>query len=216
MVDYVDAIKYPLKDVKSFSVGFLLSVFWFLLIPIIFVYGYVIEVIRGILQQKDELPHWATSKDWLKFLKHGIYVIAIGLVYLIPPFAVSAAASSMMGGASYFLSQGFSNSVNPLGLSLMIISSVLFFVSIFLLPMAIILYAASEDIRYAFNLDEILPRIKKLFIPYFKVYLISIVAYIPFLVLLTIPFVNFLFGGILFYPLLFSVYLFAQLFREHE
>ncbi|MCD6576268.1 MAG: DUF4013 domain-containing protein [Nanoarchaeota archaeon] len=214
MVDYVDALKYPVKDPKNFAIGFMLSLFWFLLFPLVFVFGYVVEVIRETLRRTDNLPHWFTWENWKLFFKHGVYVIAISAVYLIPPLAVSMAATSIMGSPiQVFLSGG---SLNPLGLSLLFLSMIMFLVSLFLLPMAIILYAAGESIHYAFDLNEIIPRIKKAFIPYLKAYAVSIIVYIVFLAVLSLPLVNFLFGGVMFYPLLFSTRLFAKVFLEYE
>ena len=217
MVDYVEVAKYPLLDIKNFFIGFVMGTLWFLIVPLIFVYGYIVESIRETINQSNKLPHWFSLENWLKFFKHGLFVFAIGAIYLLPPLIISAAASSMVGNVLQIISQGLPNSPNSsFGISLMVISFVLILVSLFLLPMAIILYSATEDIRYAIDFGEILPRIKRAFIPYLKAYVVSIAVLIISLLILILPGINFLFGGVLFYPLLFSARLFAEVFREYE
>ncbi len=216
MVDYIEALKYPILDIKNFLMGFILGVFWFLLFPIIFIFGYMVETIRETLQQSNKLPHWFTLENWKIFLKHGFFVIIIGLVYLLPPLVLSVASSTLLGNPLATIASGSTPTLNTLGVSLSILSAIMFLVAIFLLPMAIILYSASEDIRYAISLSEILPRIRRALIPYLKAYAISLGVYLLFALLLFVPFLGFLFGGIMFYPFLFSARLFAEVFREYE
>ena len=216
MVDYKEAITYPLIDIKSFFIGFVLSVFWFLLLPLLFVWGYVVETIRETLQQSNKLPHWFTFGNWITFLKHGVMIFIIGIAYLLPPLIVDMTAFSLSGNFMDTIIAGGTPSFNPLVMSLMIVGFILFLVLIFLLPMAILLYSATEDIRYAFKFSEIFPRIQRAFFPYLKAYGVSALVFILFFLLLAVPVIGFLIGGILFYPLIFSARLFAEVFREYE
>lgn len=216
MVDYVESLKYPLLNPKNFLIGFILSIFWWALVPLFFIFGYMVETTRETLQKSNKLPHWATLENWKKFLKHGVMVFLILAVYMIPPLALSVASSTIMGNPMQTIISGGTPTLNALGMSLMLLSSFLVLAAAFLLPMAIVLYSASEDIRYAISIAEILPRIRRAIIPYLKAYAVSALLFIAIFFLAMIPVVGLLLGGLLFYPLLFSARLFAEVFRDYE
>jgi len=215
MVNYKEVMAYPLSDVKSFFTGFVLSVFWFLLFPLLFVWGYIVEVIRETLQHGNKSTYWFAPENWITLLKYGAVIFVISTIYLLPPLLIDMAAYSLSGN-TIGASTGGIPSFNPLSMFLVIVGFILFLVLIFLLPMAIVLYSATEDIKYAFNPSEIFPRIQRAFLPYLKAYGVSILVFALFFLLLTVPLIGFLLGGILFYPLIFSARLFAEVFKEYE
>ena len=198
-MDYVGAIKYPLKDWKNFLIGFLLGVIWWTLIPLFFIVGYLVEFIKSVLSNGGP-PKWNLA-NIKTFLIKGTSGIAISLVYLLPPLIVGA------GGTSLPVS-------NPLGVALYWISFVLFLIVLFLLPAAIVVYAATENIWKAFDLEETIPLIKSKLFPYVKVYFVTLAAYIIGMVLMIIPGINLLFGGVMFYITLFSYFLFARALQQ--
>jgi hypothetical protein len=199
-MDYVSALKYPLKDTKNFLISFALGVIWWTIIPVFFLLGYLIEFIKSSLDETIPLPKWslATSKV---FLFKGVSAFAILLVYLLPPLIVGSGAVSL-------------STSSTLGTILYWISFILLLVVMFLLPTSLIVYAATDNIWKALDLGEILPLISSRLYPYVKVYFVSIVAYIVGLLLAIVPLVNILFGGIIFYMTLFSYYLFARALQQ--
>lgn len=216
MVDYVESAKYPFLDLKSFFIGVILNYLWFLIIPVIFVFGYMVEVIRETIKQSNLLPHWFTFHNWKRFFKHGISVFAILLIFLLPPIVISAASTTILGNPLEALAEGTTPKFNALGLSLSIISFIFLLISLFLLPISIILYAASESIHFAISPNEMLPRIKRALIPYLKAYVISLVLFFVSFALLTIPLIGYFIGfGFMFYSLLFSARIFAEIYRDY-
>ncbi|MCD6547805.1 MAG: DUF4013 domain-containing protein [Nanoarchaeota archaeon] len=216
MVDYVESTKYPFLDLKSFFIGVILNYLWFLIIPVIFVFGYMVEVIRETIKQSNLLPHWFTFHNWKRFFKHGISVFAILAIFLLPPIVISAASTTILGNPLEALAEGTTPKFNALGLSLSIISFIFLLISLFLLPISIILYAASENIHFAISPNEMLPRIKRALIPYLKAYVISLVLFFVSFALLTIPLIGYFIGfGFMFYSLLFSARIFAEIYRDY-
>ena len=219
MVNYLETLKYPFSDKKSFLIGFLMSVFWWLIVPMFFVFGYVVESIREILQNSNKLPHWFTVENWKTFLIHGLNVTLIGLVYLVPPIALSMASTAIMGDITLAVFTGEMPQFNAIGITLFAFGFLLLLIAIFFLPISIILYAASENIRYAFSLTEILPRLKRVILPYAQAYFISIVLFFAILLFLLIPGINLFFGvimgGLFFYHFMFTFRLFAEIFRDY-
>ncbi len=225
MIDYFEVAKYPLLDLKNFLIGFVVGVFSIFLFPLFFVFGYTIQTIRETLKKTDNLPSWNNLKNWKKFLVHGISAFSIIMIYLAPAFLLSFASLHFVGTHPRVILQSeepwedpmiMGGGFSPISVSLIFFGSILFFAAIFILPMALILYSATENIKYAFKLDEILPKIKRMIIPYIKALVASIFVFFLSLLLLLIPGAGFLIGGILFYPLLFSARLFSEVFRDYD
>lgn len=219
MVNYIESLKYPFLDKKNFLIGFLMSVFWWLIIPMFFVFGYIVESIRETLQGNDNLPNWFTSQNWKKFFMHGIMLTLILMIYILPPVFFSWGATSLMGLTPINFFGEITTQQNIIGLAMFFLSLIFFMIAILFLPIAIILYAGSEDIKYAINLSEIILRLKKGIFYYFKAYLVSFLIFFAILLLFAIPlvsqFIALIFGGFLFYHMLFSARLFAEIFREY-
>lgn len=96
MVTFEEAIRYPMaKDdwLKTVLIGGLLLIFSFLIIPAIAVYGYLITVIKGSLDDHPEPPAF---EDWVGLLRKGVLAWIIGLVYLLVPLVI---ATITIGGS---------------------------------------------------------------------------------------------------------------------
>lgn len=108
MTSLTDALEYPMKHdewLKTILIGGVLSVFGFLLIPIVLVYGYIVRVLR---HRFDGDPQPPTFGEWEELLVDGIQAIVIGFVYLLIPIVVgfvtvggsiAAIATGTRGGA---------------------------------------------------------------------------------------------------------------------
>ncbi len=225
MVDYFEIAKYPLLDKKNFLIGFIVGTLSFLILPLFLIFGYLSKTIRETLKNSDELPSWNKAEYWKDYFIHGFFIFLIIVLYLLPAFLMSSVSLVLTeGDTSTFLETEtpweevalLGGGISPIAISLLFFSSILFFAALFLLPMAIVMYSASENIRYAFKLDEIFPKIKSMIIPYAKAFLASLFVFFLAFLLLLIPGVGFFMGGILLYPLLFSGRLFAEVFRNFD
>lgn len=91
-----DIATYPMKRdnwLTTVLVGGILVFLSFLVIPIILVYGYVIQVIRDTQQGRPEPPAFG---DWGTLLVDGVKAWVIGIVYMLVPAIV---ATITVGGA---------------------------------------------------------------------------------------------------------------------
>lgn len=103
MASLGDALEYPTENdnwVKTILIGGALSIFAFLLIPIIFVYGYIVEVIRHSLDGDPTPPEF---EDWGDLLVDGLQALVIVIVYLLIPAIVAAVT---VGGSVMAMATG--------------------------------------------------------------------------------------------------------------
>jgi hypothetical protein len=84
-VDIGKAISYVFDDerwVTKSLIGLVLSFFSFLIIPIFFVQGYLVEIVRNVMDGDEfPLPEW---DDWGKLFMDGLSLAVAYLVYGLP------------------------------------------------------------------------------------------------------------------------------------
>lgn len=214
MVNYFEVAKYPLLDLKNFLIGFVMGTLFFFIIPIFFVFGYVVETIRETLKNNNRLPDWFATQNWKYFLKHGFSFLLICLIYFLPIILINAFVLNYTGYDPSVSLQGEIPVVDLSVIPIMLLGLSLFLLVLFILPMAITLYSASENIKMAFNFKEIFFRIRQMIIPYTKAFFVSFSVFLLAMIIVFIPFLNFFIGGILFYPILFTGRLFGEVFRD--
>lgn len=113
---------YPMENddwVTTTIIGGLLVFFGFLLIPALFVYGYIVRTIRGSLHGESKPPVFS---DWGDLLVTGGKAWIISVVYMIVPLIVFAV---MIGGSFAAIATG-SDSGALLGTTGILIGSVAF------------------------------------------------------------------------------------------
>ena len=83
-----NVLTFPFKDpdwFKKLTIGSLLILSGFIIpiLPILFVYGYVMRIMERIIVQDGEpyLPEW---DDWGKFFTDGARLLSAGLIYALP------------------------------------------------------------------------------------------------------------------------------------
>ena len=84
--------------VKTVLIGGLLTFFGFLLIPAIFVAGYLVRVLRATMHGDDAPPQF---DDWGDLGRDGLYAVALAFVYGFLPavlLAVTAAFAGLVAG----------------------------------------------------------------------------------------------------------------------
>ncbi|WP_251328424.1 DUF4013 domain-containing protein [Haloplanus pelagicus] len=84
--------------VKTVLIGGLLTFFGFLLVPVVFVAGYLVRVLRATMHGDDTPPRFA---NWGDLGRDGLYAVAIAFVYGIVPgllIALTAGIAAVVAG----------------------------------------------------------------------------------------------------------------------
>lgn len=229
--------KFPLAGREWQSrilIGSALSLGGFLIVPTLFIYGYLLRILRqAIAGEELTLPAW---DDWGRLAGDGLRVLAIFLVYTLPGLVV------IYGGmALYFISvfgfvavagQGQSNMPALAGF-LPLVSMLIMFVALGLgmlllflgyipLPVALAHYAARGELRAAFRVREWWPLLGANKLGYLIAWVVilglsslvsyaTMVAYYTFILCIPALILAIPFG---FYLLLVAAGLFGQAYRE--
>lgn len=102
-MEFNEIVKYPMESddwIKTNLIGGVLIFFGFLLIPLFFVYGYIIETIGGWLADDSAPP---VFDDWGELLGSGVQAWLISIVYLLVPLIV---AGVTIGGSITAMATG--------------------------------------------------------------------------------------------------------------
>lgn len=103
MQGIMDAITYPTERedwLKTVLIGGALVWFGFLLVPLLLVYGYVIETIRAGLADEPRPPAF---EEWGELFVDGLKAWVIGIVYMLVPLIV---AGVTIGGSVATMATG--------------------------------------------------------------------------------------------------------------
>lgn len=188
MADLIHSVLYPFanrKNIMKTVILALINFLWFLLLPMLFVNGYYVKIVRNTIKGDEDMPEWPGMKimDWLNLLKQGFFFTLIMLIYFAVPIVIS-----------YFAT------LKTLSLLLLLAGFVAFILVSVLLPAALAMYSATESFFQAFNIVEIISVIWKNKVNYAVVYFIflllsvavlSIGSYLPYLsgILMVIPWI---------------------------
>jgi len=210
MVNYFNAIKYPVSNIKSFIIGAILNLISLSLIPFFFVNGYIVKVIREINKKSDLMPEW---NNWKEMLFDGFFVSAIIVAYLLPSLILYTIATFTT--TQSLTAAVASNTVLDIGtgaLSAMLISSAILFFALFLLPLAIVKFALTKEFKSAFDIKSM--AIAIFADPLHYVLNLSIGAFIFVLFLLTSTLLSFVVSALLFYPTVFFYRIMAEWYTD--
>lgn len=227
-MDLSSSLRYPLNDEDAkkkiliggacFFPGIVL-----LAIPMVFLGGYGISALRKVIKgEESELPEWELMSDHFRF---GIHALIITLAYYVLPVLVTVLS---VGGAVFQIIAGHTNieGQTSIGLGFMLgslVSGALCLIAAFLLPMAIMTYATSDDMGAGLAVGSILDKIKGNLKPYLVLVVanivISFICWLPQGILSNLPIVGILglFVGGLFatYGMLVLAHLNGTFYREH-
>ncbi|AEH07056.1 DUF4013 domain-containing protein [Methanothermococcus okinawensis] len=198
-----DGLKYPMEDtewIKKIIIGGILNI-----IPIVnFIsFGYALETMESIIINKNQtnLPEW--DEFGSKFIK-GFMGIIISIIYLIIPIIIMIITTFSYGHKSTGL---FVSGISVSGILMIIIG--------FILPMALANYVAKGSFGAAFELGEIIGRIKSVVSEYIVCYVVMIVLYVVAGFISAIPIIGWIIGAILgFYLQLVYAYYFGNLYTK--
>ena len=210
MVNYLNVLKYPITNVKSFVIGALLTLFSIFFIPLLLVQGYVVKIIRETNKGSEFMPEWG---EWKELLFDGFFVFAIEVTYLLPSllFYIMATLTTTQTLTSTIAS-GNVFDVGITAVALMIISSIIMILALIMLPIAIVNYALTKEFKNAFDVVSIVKTI--LIRPLTYVLTLAISFAIMLCFLLTAPITSIVLGALLFYPVVFMFRTVAEWFTE--
>lgn len=158
-----DALRFPIAGdsaVKTILIGGVLGFLGFLLIPIFFVQGYLVRVLRVAVEGGEEPPEF---DEWGDMLVDGLKLFVISIAYFIVPtillfvalFAVIGTVAVSPGapsdvGAGAIAGAGF------VGILLILVAILLFLVAVYFLPAAAANFARHDDLGKAFEFGTII------------------------------------------------------------
>ena len=166
-----DVLRFPFRRADwstPFFIGSALvfAGLWIPLVPWIFVAGYLVWVMRQVIEgEAPSLPDWA---DWGALARDGLKATGIGLVYLLPGILVYLVGMGFYFAVSVvtpFVAEGGGGEEGWF-LLLLLFAMVVLFLSLFLgtllflaglvpLPVAMAEFAASGDFAAAFRLRRL-------------------------------------------------------------
>lgn len=145
----VDALEFPTRGeswLKTVLIGGVLILLGFLIVPLIFVQGYMLRVLRAATGDAEEPP---VFDEWEELLVDGVKVIAASFVFLLVPFVIAAAAMMFGGFAAFSGSEGS----GIVGLLLGLLAFVGWLLAAYLLPAGLTNMAREESFAAAFDTD---------------------------------------------------------------
>jgi hypothetical protein len=210
MLNYLNALKYPITNIKSFVIGALLTLFSILFIPFLLVQGYVVKIIRETNKGSDFMPE---LEDWKTLLFDGFFVFAIEVAYLLPSLLLYTLAT--LTTAQSLTSAISSGTILDIGITavvLILISSIIMILALIVLPVAIVNYALTKEFKSAFDIVGI---VKTILMNPLNYVLTLVIGFIVMqLFLLTAPITSILLGALLFYPIVFMFRTVSEWFTE--
>lgn len=178
-MDINKAIRFVKEDdrwVSKLLIGVLVSVFAFLIIPALLLQGYVIKIVRQVMNGDwDGLPEW---DDWGKFLKDGFYVTVAQLIYTLPFILLLIIGTAMTVGATGLIEHGDAAGLLASGGFMLLFCLMMLFIIalLFLTPALLIQYAIKEDFGSLFRVGEIMAIIRNNLADILIVFAVMVVA----------------------------------------
>jgi hypothetical protein len=213
-MDYGKIIKFPMQDkdwIMKVIIGGILSI-----IPIInfIAFGYEFKVMKNAISKTPGMPEWKGFGDL--FVK-GLVIFVIALLYMIVPLIIFGAIAGFST-----LSYAMGDLTNPYSIVMAIlpalfVGGLLMLIIGFILPMAIAMYAKSDNFGDAFKFGEILNRIKSIFGEYLVSYIIIIILGIILGLISLIPVIGWILGFFgTFYLGVVSLNMFGELYLKSK
>ncbi|GGK66253.1 DUF4013 domain-containing protein [Haloarcula sebkhae] len=154
---FQEALSYPRDSdsaVKTIAIGGVLLLLSFLVVPVFFVFGYIVRTLRAVLNGEAEPP---VFDDWGDLGMDGLKVFAIGFVYSLIPAAIALVAV-FASGATLGLGGNGAGSGLAVGLIALVATLAMTVLSLaiaYVLPAAIVAYVRTDSIAAAFAPAEL-------------------------------------------------------------
>jgi len=176
-MNYIGAVKRPFSDFTKLLIGFV-----FLVVPILniltgfFVRGYELECGKTAMKKSFKLPEWTS---FLKLFVNGLLALIIGLIYLIPFFiflfiSIGSLIIEVIKNQTQITEELIMSSINSFTIPSLIITIILFFLGIYLIPIAIMNFVTKYRFKDGFDLLTVF---KKAFTGRYILIVLFILAY---------------------------------------
>ncbi|GGN89795.1 DUF4013 domain-containing protein [Haloarcula pellucida] len=156
---FEDALRFPWngeKKVETLLVGGVLSLLGFLFVPLLFVYGYLVRVVRQVAAGNTEAP--PVFDEWGDLLVDGVVAFVISLVYLLVPVIAIAVAAFLFLVPVTIVEGGTGPRTGLLAaggvlvaLLVLSVTLVLLLAALYLLPAGVAAYARTGRFGAAFS-----------------------------------------------------------------
>lgn len=200
------------------------------LLPVLFVYGYAVELMRRVMQGEDpELPPW---QDWGRLFTDGLRAFVVAFVYLLPGTVL------YFGGIgfyyiSFFLMAVFQPQDPPIGLFLLafavlflgfFLGSLFYLLGGFPLPAALAQFVTEDRLAAAFHFRRWWTVLRKRGWEYLAAWLLLLGIAVAAYLILMLPYytvclcwlVPFLIIPVAFYLTVVAAALFGIVWREYQ
>ncbi len=201
-MDFIEPLKYPLKDIKKLVVGGLMVLpgIFLLLIPFIIASGYFIRVAESTIKGQNEPPEF---DNWKNLFVKGLGFILICIVYTIIFYLVLLLAllpAIFFSSVSTYTSYGYSSLdtlANMMAIIFFFIALIPLIISLIMNIIALVKYGENGSVGEGFKFMEIWRNFRKNlgnysmgYILFFGVYLVLAILYSMFFMLISSVFVG--------------------------
>ncbi len=179
-MDVNKAFRFMFDDkqwISKLLIGAVMSVLSFLIIPAFILQGYLVKIVRQVMDGNDsELPEWM---DYGKLLRDGFFVTIGQLIWALPFILLMLIVGLVTGGlGSVVDSSGDMVAAATTGAGLLVACLVLLTVIafLFLTPALLIQYARENEFGALFRFSEIFDIIRDHMADILIAFLVSVVA----------------------------------------
>ncbi len=178
-MDVNKAIRFIMEDkqwISKLIIGVLMSVLSFLILPVFILQGYVIKIVRHVMNGNwDSLPEW---DDWGKLLKDGFFVAVAQFVYTLPFILLMIIGGVATGGMANLMGSDDLAAITATGGGLLLLCLVVLFAValLFLTPAILIQYAIKDDFGACFRFGEVFDIIRNHTSDILIAFLVTLVA----------------------------------------
>ena len=151
-----DGLSYPARGdwIGRIAIGGILLFFSFLLIPLFFVMGYLINVLKTTVNGESEPPAF---EDWGELFVTGIVGTVISFVYSIVPFLIFGGIAVVFTGLGGLIGGDGGGVLAGLGLLTFLLAIPVVFLVYYMVPAALTNYAIEGKLSAAFEFGTLKP-----------------------------------------------------------
>ncbi|WP_255149418.1 DUF4013 domain-containing protein [Halorarius halobius] len=158
-----EGLAFPINGndgVKNFLIGGILSLLGVLIIPAVFVQGYLVRVVAVAVDGGEEPPAF---DEWGDLFVDGLKLIVLTIAYVLIPTVLLIGVAAFVGVAALGAgagpgaepSAGLLTGLGLVGLLGMFVAVVLLLVAAYLIPAAAANFARNDDLGAAFDLGTV-------------------------------------------------------------
>lgn len=178
-MDINKAFRFVMEDkqwISKLLIGALMSVLGFLILPALILQGYLVKIIRQVMNGGwDGLPEW---DDWGKLLRDGFFVTVAQIVYTLPFIILMFIGIAATGGIASVSNSEDLAAVAATGGGLVMFCLVILFAIalLFLTPAILIQYAIKDEFGASFRFGEVADIIRDNMADILIAFVVSVVA----------------------------------------